>query len=110
MIKRLTPVLCLMVACLATAGGTVPLVRAGSPSGGDPICIADRAKADVLVHRERLVPAQSVKTAAARLDKGRVVSTMLCQRKGRYVYQVVLRGNDGRIRRETVDARKPFDG
>ena len=104
MIKRLT---CL-VGLIAVTGLLLP-AQALPLAAEEPICIADRAKADVLVHREDLMPPRSLEQVAGRLDKGRVLSTLLCTESGRYVYQVVLRGGDGRIRRETVDARKPFE-
>lgn len=71
-------------------------------------CVRDWAQATEIVEREHLATVARLSEAARAQQGAQVIRTVLCEISGAYVYRVVLKGSDGRLRTETVNARRPF--
>ena len=93
-----------LFALLLTVLGFADIARA-KPAAH---CYGDWSAAARLVHENKIVDvARLEKLARGKVD-GRIITTKLCKVDDRYVYHVVVRGSDGRMRRLTVDAKRPF--
>ena len=71
-------------------------------------CYPDWSQASEIVSREELAPISVLTDAAKSAAQAEIVRTVLCRISGAYVYRVVLKDDTGRLRTETVNARRPF--
>lgn len=71
-------------------------------------CFPDWSQASEIVSREELAPIAVLTGAARSAAASEIVRTVLCKMSGAYVYRVVLKDSSGRLRTETVNARRPF--
>ncbi|MEL6298921.1 MAG: hypothetical protein AAFQ45_10165 [Pseudomonadota bacterium] len=102
MIKR-SPILA-AIAVLAAA----TLTPAPASADSRFKCVKDWAAASQIVAREKLAGVASLSDAARAVGNDRIVKSTLCRVDGAFVYRVVLRDKRGRLKTETVNARKPF--
>jgi uncharacterized membrane protein YkoI len=72
------------------------------------LCIDDWSTAVPVVKEEGLATVAAVAKLARDRFKGDIVKVTLCQRDGRYVYRILMRGSDGRLEPVIVDAKEPF--
>jgi hypothetical protein len=92
---------------LGLAGLLLPAgVSVGHASA--PKCYPDWSQASEIVSREQLAPISVLTGAAKSAAQAEIVRTVLCRISGAYVYRVVLKDDTGRLRTETVNARRPF--
>jgi uncharacterized membrane protein YkoI len=72
------------------------------------LCIDDWSTAVPVVKEEGLATVTAVAKLARDRFKGDIVKVTLCQRDGRYVYRILMRGANGRLVPVIVDAKEPF--
>ncbi|MGF1650350.1 MAG: hypothetical protein ACFCUN_07860 [Hyphomicrobiaceae bacterium] len=85
-----------------------PITRAGHAGETAAECYSDWSQASQVVAREQLASIDVLATAAKATEGAELVTTVLCQMSGAYVYRIVLREPGGRLRTATVNARRPF--
>lgn len=90
----------------------VAIVVAACPAGAaDPRidrCYDDWSSAAPIVRREALMPTKEVNDMARARRLGDVVRITLCERRGQFVYRLVLLEAKGGLIEQIVDARRPF--
>lgn len=74
----------------------------------DTECYSDWSVAAPIVQAEGLMTVEDLSAAARKHMKGEIVKTTLCKENGGYVFRLVVRGADGRLKPMTVDAKTPF--
>ena len=72
-------------------------------------CFPDWSIAAPIVRREKLATVETLTAIAARQIEGSIVRAVLCEEDGRFLYRIVVRGADGKLTSQTVDARSPFE-
>ena len=75
--------------------------------GADRTCYDDWSAAGKHIEREALVPVKDIRKLAGEKLKGALLKIKLCSEAERYVYQLVLFAPDGKVRKLSVDAKKP---
>ena len=71
-------------------------------------CYDDWSSAAPIVRREELMPTKDVNDLARARKLGDLVRITLCERRGQFVYRLVLLEPKGRLIEQIVDARRPF--
>lgn len=71
-------------------------------------CYDDWSSAAPIVRREELMPTKDVNEQARARKLGDLVRITLCERRGQFVYRLVLLEPKGRLVEQIVDARRPF--
>jgi uncharacterized membrane protein YkoI len=82
-----------------------PMTQGWAADGG---CIADWSEAAQIVQTEKLKTVEELTAAARTSLKGEILKTTLCKDDGDYVYRLVVRGPDGKLKTVIVNARAPF--
>lgn len=95
---------------LAVAGSA--MVASANPSHAADArldrCYDDWSSAAPIVRREALMPTKDVNDLARSRKLGDIVRITLCERRGQFVYRLVLLETKGRLVEQIVDARRPF--
>ena len=92
---------------IALVAATTPIAQPHAVGQG-PVCIADWSIAAPIVKEEGLFTIERL-SPLVRLKLGAdIVKATLCKQAGGYVFQLVIRSSEGRLRRLTLDARTPF--
>jgi hypothetical protein len=91
------------IATLLLAAAALTPIRA--EAGG---CYADWSVAAPIVHKEGLATVETLSRLAQSRISGDIVKTTPCEEKGSFVYRLVIRDSQGRLKNRTVDARAPF--
>lgn len=86
----------------ALAMSQVAAARAGET------CMADWSVAASIVRKEGLTTVEQLINLANKSGTGSIVRTTLCETDGNYVYRIVVKQDNGKLKSMTVDARKPF--
>ena len=89
----------------AVAGLAAP---AGATDARLDRCYDDWSTAAPIVRREALMPTRDVGDMARTRKLGDIVRITLCERRGQFVYRLVLLEEKGRLVEQIVDARRPF--
>lgn len=97
--RRLAVTGCAIVAGAAAAGATDARLDR---------CYDDWSSAAPIVRREALMPTRAVNDMARERKLGDIVRITLCERRGQFVYRLVLLEAKGRLIEQIVDARRPF--
>ena len=71
-------------------------------------CYADWSVAAPIVRKQGLATVETLAQRARANISGAIVTTMLCEENGGFVYRLVVRDSQGRLSNQTVDARSPF--
>lgn len=71
-------------------------------------CMADWSVAASIVRKEGLTTVEQLISLATKSGAGSIVRTTLCETDGNYVYRIVIKQDNGKLKTMTVDARKPF--
>lgn len=94
----------LLVAALACPH----IVAASAVARAGETCMADWSVAASIVRKEGLTTVEQLIKLAASSGAGSIIRTTLCDTDGKYVYRIVIKGDDGKLKTMIVDARKPF--
>jgi uncharacterized membrane protein YkoI len=74
----------------------------------DGACFADWATASRVVAAEGLVTLEQLAKRGQGKLGGEIVRSSLCELKSGYVYKLVIRDADGRLKNVLLDAKTPF--
>lgn len=94
----------LLIAALACS----QVAAAAAAARAGETCMADWSVAASIVRKEGLTTVEQLIKLAAKSGAGSIVRTTLCEADGTFVYRIVLKDDDGKLKTMTVDARKPF--
>ena len=98
-----------MIRSLLLAVALTGLAPAGpAVAQADAKCITDWTAARQIVQREKLVDVPAVKEGFAKQSPAKILEIVLCEDKGKYIYQLKVLEPAGRVRFHTLDAKKPF--
>ena len=86
----------------------VPLFAATASAPAHAACIPDWSIAAPIVHKEGLTTVETLSRMTAEKLSENIVKTTLCEENGVFVYRIVVRDGEGRLRSRTLDARAPF--
>lgn len=81
---------------------------AGPVQAAEEACFGDWSEAAAAVKKHGLVPVDRLGVLARKNAQSRLVKTRLCRTPKGYVYNVVVRGPRGRLKRFKLDAKNPF--
>ena len=95
------------LAAMAAALGALALA-AVTPVQAKEVCFTDWSDAAVAVKKHGLVPVERIGMMAKRSNGSRLVKIELCKVADGYIYKMVMRGPDGRLKRLKVNAKQPF--
>lgn len=99
----LSYVLLLGAAMLAGVSSSAKGVNADEPL----VCVKEWSVAATIAKDHELAPVTEIASKAKAANAGTIVKTTLCASGERYIYQVLLRGKDGAIKKVRLDARNP---
>lgn len=71
-------------------------------------CVSDWSLAAPIVKAQGLVPVEDLSRLSRKKLDGEILTTTLCETGSGYVYRLVVKGKDGKIRSQSVDAKAPF--
>ena len=95
----------LLVAILAVVGA----LATRAPLNASPeACFDDWSTAANIVKEHGLMPVDRLGALTRSKAGSRLIKTQLCKTKEGYVYNLVVRGPRGQLKRLKVNARKPF--
>ncbi len=94
----------LLIAVLACSH----VAAASAAARAGETCMNDWSVAAVVVRKEGLTTVEQLTKLAAKSGAGNIIRTTLCDVDGTYVYRIVLKEENGKLKSMTVDARKPF--
>lgn len=100
--------LCALVGAVGIVATAIALPTTNADSAAKLSCLSDWSKASAIVSELGLAGVQELTEQARRTQQASVVRTVLCRQGATYVYRVVMKDRNGRLRTETVDARAPF--
>jgi len=81
----------------------------GAASAEPPdYCIKDWTAAQAIVRENKLARVEQLSAQAAQYGLGAVVRVRLCRERDGYVYRVILRDRNGRLKRHVTAAKRPF--
>ena len=96
--------------CALAMMAPLALVSSGADELKDQgnACLSDWSKAGPIVRERALTPPKDVKQLAEGNVPGRLLKMTLCADKGRFVYRLVIFAESGKLKKVTVDAKRPF--
>lgn len=80
----------------------------GSARAGALDCLTNWSVAAQIVKSEGLATVRQLSERAMSSVGGDIIKTVLCKENGGYVYRLVVREPNGRLKNVTVDAHEPF--
>jgi hypothetical protein len=83
-------------------------LSAGGALAADSTCVDDWSIAAPIVKKEGLVTVEQLSALVRSRLEAIIVKCTLCEEKGGYVFHLVVRGANGKLKSVTVDARSPF--
>lgn len=89
----------LVVAAFAAAASAL------SPNAVASDCYADWGQAGEIVRREKLLTVEDLAATAERELAGSIVRSTLCKDGDDYIYQLVVRSENGKLRNAVVSAK-----
>jgi uncharacterized membrane protein YkoI len=84
-------------------------LSARTAAAGEEPCFADWSVAAPIVKKEGLVSVERLSDLVRANLQAHIVKTTLCGKDGTYLFQVVIRPVNGKLRTVTLDARQPFE-
>ena len=94
---------------IGLVAATAPLALAPGAIGQENMCFDDWSVAAPIVRAEGLLTVERLSPLVQSKLGAKIVKATLCLESGNYVFQLVVRSAEGRLRRLTVDARTPFE-
>lgn len=82
---------------------------ARAAAAGDEPCFADWSVAAPIVKKEGLVSVERLSDLVRAKLHAHIVKATLCGKDGAYLFQVVIRPENGKLRTLTLNAREPFE-
>jgi uncharacterized membrane protein YkoI len=82
---------------------------ARTAQAGEEPCFADWSVAAPIVKKEGLISVERLSDLVKSKLRAHIVKATLCGKDGAYLFQVVIRPENGKLRTLTLNARQPFD-
>jgi hypothetical protein len=82
---------------------------ARSARAGEEPCFADWSVAAPIVRKEGLISVERLSDLVKAKLHAHIVKATLCGKDGSYLFQVVIRPENGKLKTLTLNARRPFD-